>query len=614
MKRLTLTRLLQPGTTSGATWPATVVPGAPDAVEVSGRHLRAGDDYTTTLAVVGYPAEVGAGWLEPLLAYPGRLDVSLHIEPIPPAVAADRLRKQRGRLEASRRSEVGRGGLDDPALDAAAADAAELATRLARGEGRLFRVGLYLTVHGNSPADVAERAAEVRSVAASLLLDLVPATWRQLQGWTTSLPLALDALAMTRTFDTAALAAAFPFTSPDLPTPDTGPGMGVLYGLNLASPGVVVWDRWDRDNYNAVILGTSGGGKSYLAKLDLLRNLYLGVEAFVIDPEDEYLALAEAVGGIIIRPGTPGVRINPLDLPDQHTDQTDAADDAVDEGGNGDVLVRRALFMHTFVEVLLTGADPTAAGLNSLEAAALDVAVLAAYRGKGITMDPRTWRRPAPLLADVTTALTDTGGDAGRGLAARLAPFVSGSFSGMFAGPTTTRPDGHLVVYAIRDLPEELKPVGTLLILDTIWRTLNANAGQVRVRRLVLVDEAWLLLLGYGARFLLRLAKSARKLGAGLTVVTQDVADVLSTDAGRAVVSNAVTQILLRQAPQAIDTVGDAFGLTDGERAFLLSATRGDALLAAGSSRVAFRALASDTEHHLVANTPQFADPSARGK
>jgi type IV secretory pathway VirB4 component len=576
----------------------TILPASPDAVEVDGRFVRVGDDHTATLAVTGYPAEVGAGWLEPLLSYPGRLDVALHIEPVPPAVAADRLRKQRGRLESSRRTDAAKGRLDDPEVDAAAADAAELATRLARGEARLFRVGLYLTMHADTADDLADRVTEVRALAASLLLDVAPATWRQLQGWITSLPLAFDALGMRRVFDTDALAAAFPFTSPDLPTTAGDTGMGVLFGLNLGSAGVVVWDRWAQDNYNAVILARSGAGKSYLAKLDLLRNLYLGVEAFVVDPEDEYLALANAVGGTVIRPGAPGVRINPLDL-------------ALGDGD--DALIRRALFMQTFITVLTAG-DGAApgVGLAPAEAAALDVAVLAAYRSKGITTDPRTWRRPPPLLVDVTQALRSTDA-AGKALAARLHPYVAGSFKGLFDAPTTTAPEGHLVVYAIKDLPDELKAVGTLLTLDAIWRKVSTTSrvGAPGVRRLVLVDEAWLLLrAGLGAQFLFRLAKSARKYAAGLTVVTQDAADVLSTDVGRAVVSNAATQVLLRQAPQAIDAVADAFGLTDGEQAFLLSAGRGHALLACGSSRVAFQGLASDLEHDLVTTGPEFFDRS----
>lgn len=581
MKQFTLRYSRRPAAETGG-----VLPGSPDAVEVGGRSVHVGNDYSATLAVTGYPAEVSAGWLEPILSYPGRVDVALHIEPVPPVIASDWLRKQRGRLESSRRTDAGKGRLDDPELDAAAADAAELASRVARGEARLFKAGLYLTVHAGSDIELTDRVTEIRALASSLLLDLAPATWRQLQGWITSLPLAFDALGIRRVFDTDALAASFPFASPDLPVTAGNTGMGVLYGLNLASAGVVVWDRWAQSNFNAVILSRSGEGKSYLAKLDLLRNLYLGVEAFVIDPEDEYLRIAEAVGGTIIRPGAPGVRINPLDL---------------SAGDGDDALFRRTLFMQTFVAVLTAG-DNAAAALAPEDVPVLDAAVLAAYRRKGITSDPRTWRRPAPLLADVARALAEIG-DAGRPLAARLHPYVAGSFAGLFDGPTTTAPEGHLVVYAIKDLPDELKPVGTLLTLDAIWRKVANSSPDVR--RMVLVDEAWLMLrAGLGARFLFRLAKSARKYGAGLTVVTQDAADVLGTEVGRAVASNAATQVLLRQAPQAIDAVSEAFGLTDGERTFLLSAARGDALLACGNSRVAFHSLASDVEHDLVVTGP----------
>jgi type IV secretory pathway VirB4 component len=569
---------------------ASVLPGSPDAVEVDARFVRVGDSYTTTLAVVGYPAEVGAGWAEPILSYPGLVDLCFHIEPIPPAVAAQRLRKQRGRFESSRRHEATKGRLDDPELDAAAADAAELATRLARGESRLFRVGTYLTVRGTSPQDLADRVVEVRSLAGSLLLETAPMTWRQLQAWVTSLPLGYNALGTRRVFDTDALAASFPFTSPDLPDSASDSGMGVLYGLNLYSPGVVVWDRWAQPNYNAVILARSGEGKSTIAKLDLLRNLCLGVEGFVIDMDDEYLHLAEAAGGVVIRPGAPGVRINPLDLP--------SGDDALHD---------RAQFMHTLLSVMGSGDTAVSAPLPDEQARSLDVAVLAAYRIKGITSDPRTWRRPAPLLADVMAELERTDA-AGSRLAARLHPYVHGSMKGLFDGPTTTAAQGHLVVYALKELPEPLHPVGTLLTLDTIWRTVRANshAGSgPEVLRMVLVDEAWKLLSGgRSGLFLETLAKSARKYGTGLTVVTQDAADVLSTKVGRAVVSNAATQILLRQAAQAIDAVAEAFGLTDGERAFLLNCQRGDALLSAGSARVAFHAQVSAFDHELITTGP----------
>ncbi|GLY98845.1 conjugal transfer protein TraC [Actinoplanes sp. NBRC 103695] len=577
---------------------ATVLPGSPDAVEVGGRSVRVADTYSTTLAVTGYPAEVGAGWAEPILSYPGLVDLCFHIEPIPPVVASQRLRKQRGRFESSRRQDAANGRLDDPELDAAAADAAEMAARVARGESRLFRVGTYLTVRAGSEQELADRVVEVRSLAASLLLDTAPMTWRQLQAWVTSLPLAFDALGMNRVFDTDALAASFPFTSPDLPETAADTGMGVFYGLNLHSPGVVVWDRWAQTNYNAVILARSGEGKSTIAKHDLWCNLLLGVEAFVIDPEDEYLALADKAGGVVIRLGAPEVRINPLDLPP----------------GDDDALGERARFMQTLVTVMGAGDTATSVPLPGDEARSLDIAVLAAYRAKGITTDPRTWRRPVPLLADVMAELERLD-DAGRRVAARLHPYVAGSMKGLFDGPTTTAATGHLVVYALKDLPEQLHAVGTLLTLDTIWRTVRgatASGQRPDVLRMVLVDEAWKLLSGgRGGVFLETLAKSARKYGVALTVVTQDAADVLATKTGRAVVSNAATQILLRQAAQAISAVAEAFGLTDGERAFLLSCQRGDALLTAGSARVAFRAQPDPVESDFILTGP-VAGPAAR--
>jgi hypothetical protein len=589
-RRLTLARLR-----GGAQAPrsAAAMPG-PDSVEVAPRHLRAGDWYAATFAVTGYPAEVGPGWLEPLLTYPGRLDVCLHIEPVPPTVAADRLRKQRARLESGRRAAADKGRLDDPETEAAADDARELAYRIARGEGRLFQVGLYLTVYAATEDELAGEIADVRAAAESLLVTTQPASFRTLQGWATCLPLGVDCLRLRRTFDTAALAASFPFTSPDLPAADParggGPAAGVLYGLNTASSGIVCWDRWSQDNYNSVTVARAGAGKSYLAKLDILRSLYQGVSVAVIDPEDEYARLAQAVGGAHVHLGAEGVRLNPFDLPTVTSPQAARADG----------LLRRAMFLHTFITVL-TGQQPTAA-----ERAALDRAIITTYQRAGITTDVRTWARPAPTLPDLAAVLASGSDLAGQQVATRLVPYTEGTHSALFAGPTTTRPDGHLAVFSLRDLPAELKAIGMLLTLDAVWRRVS-GPGPLQ-RRLVVVDEAWLLMRdGDGAQFLFLMAKSARKRWTGLMVVTQDAEDVLSTGLGRAVVNNSATQILLRQAPQAIDLVADAFHLSAGEREYLLSAPRGHGLLAAGpTARVPFRAEASAFESELCRTDPEF--------
>ena len=674
----------------------------PSSVVTTGNRLRVGDGYAATVFVAGYPAEVGMAWLEPLIGWPGQVDVALHIDPLPTAAAAARLRRQRARLESSRRIDADRGRLDDPLVDAAAADAADLAGLVARGESRLFNVGIYLTVHAPTPEELGEAVAEIRAAAASVLLDTHPATWRHLQGWISTLPLGHDALGMRRVMDTDALATAFPLACPDLPEPlpgDPDVGGGVLYGVNTASGGILWWDRWAQDNHNSVVLARSGAGKSYLVKLDVLRQLYDGVQVHVIDPEDEYVRLAEAVGGTVIRFGVPGVRLNPLDLPPGDT--------------RPDALTRRALFVHTLVAVLLGDQPPPA------ERAALDRAILATYAEAGITHDPATWTRPAPLLQDVVAALTrapehttphpthgkpngrtdgksdvNTDGrseaaiEEGAGhaaavtLAARLAPWTEGSFRDLFDGPTTTRPVGHLVLWSVRHLPDELRAAGMLLALDAIWHDIDtppdvppvatpgvppgvrhdgspvapidpppdrrprvvrpldwlpnsddwlanrqdrlansqtpwwearpsepAPRGRAVQRRLVVVDEAWTLMREReGARFLARMAKSARKRAAGLAVITQDAADLLSSDLGQVVVANAASQLLMRQAPQAIDAVAATFGLTTGEARLLTSAERGQALLLAGPHRVTFQVVASAEEHRLAAGWTDLPD------
>ncbi|MBV9163793.1 MAG: ATP-binding protein [Pseudonocardiales bacterium] len=565
----------------------------PDALTVGARHLEVGGEHVASFAIVGYPREVHPGWLQPLLTYPGRVDVSLHIDPIDPLTAADRLQRQLAKLESGRRHTHEKGQLLDPQVEAATEDAYDLAARLARGEGKLFRLGLYLTVHAPTPQALATEVAAVRSLAASLLMDAKPTTYRSLQGWVTTLPMGLDLIGLRRSFDTSALAASFPFTSPDLPPPDPASlaaPAGVLYGLSIGSPGLVHHDRFALDNHNSVVLGRSGSGKSYLVKLELLRSLYRGVEIAVIDPEDEYTRLSDAVGGTCIPLGAAGVRLNPLDLP-VHTrpDGRRSAPRAA--------LIRRSLFLHTVIAVLI-GEELTAA-----QRAALDRAISATYQRAGITADPRTWSRPTPLLADLAAALAQGEDPTGADLAARLHPFTAGAFSGLFTGATSTRPEGHLIVFSLRELPEELKPIGTLLVLDAVWR--RVTNPMIRRPRLVVVDEAWLLMKQpAGAEFLFRMAKASRKHWAGLTVATQDTADVLGSELGKAVVTNSATQILLRQAPQAIDEIVHTFNLSDGERQFLLSAERGQGLLSTGTQRVAFRAIASCHEHHLVTTDP----------
>ena len=553
--------------------------------------MRIGDGYAATFAVYGYPAEVGPAWLDALLSYPARIDVAIHITPLAPQIAASMLKRQRAKLESTRRLDAEHGKLGDPTVEAAATDAADLADRIARGAAKLFDTGIYITVHARDLNELATVCAGVRSAAASVLLDLVPATFRQQQGWIATLPVGVDPLKMRRVLDTTALAAAFPLASADPAAPAPGQlaePTGVLYGVNTTSAGVLLWNRWAQDNHNSVVLARSGAGKSYFVKLEVLRSLYQGVQVAVVDPEDEYTPLAEHVGGAVVRLGEPGVHINPFDLPAQRA--------------KTNTLQRRAVQVHSLVCVML-GASGRDGPVSETERDALDRAITAAYAGAGITNDPATWGRPAPLLRDLHQPLDADPDPAATALSRRLARWTRGNFAGMFDAATSTQPEGHLVVWSLRHLSDELRGVGMMLALDWIWNTIDTPEpnGRVRQRRLVVVDEAWLLMRdGLGAAFLFRLAKAARKRATGLTVITQDASDVLGSELGLAVVSNAATQVLMRQSAQSIDAVAAAFNLTAGEARLLLAAPRGEGLLVAGRSRIPFRSRASGAEHTLA--------------
>ena len=543
-------------------------PFGPDAIEVGPRAVRIGDGWCASFAIVGYPREVGHGWLEPLTAHPSRLDVALHIEPVPANIAADRLRRQLARLESGRRADAAKGRLGDPDVEVAAEDARELAAGLARGEQKLFRVGLYLTVHARSEKALGAECARVRAVCNSMLLDAQPSTWRTLQGWTSTLPVGVDALGQRRSFDTDALAASFPFASAELSATQRRPlrhrhqrvGAGAVGPLRPGQPQL--------GHPGPLRCGQVLPGQARSPPLPLPRDRGRGGRPRGRVPpagRDRRRRLCPSW-----RPRCPGQPLRPRpgtrrrspagrcsstpSLPCCSAANPTPPRPRRSTGGSSPPTSR-------------SGSPPTPAATPARH--------------------PCSATSQPPSSAD--------GDPAARTLAARLAPFTTGTHRGLFDGPTTTRPDGHLIVFSLRDLPGELKAAGTLLTLDAIWRRVSDPAN--RKRRLVTVDEAWLLMSEpSGAEFLFRMAKSARKHWAGLTVVTQDAGDLLGSPLGQAVIANAATQILLRQAPQSIDTLAEAFGLSAGERAYLLGAARGQGLLAAGVDRVAFTALASAEE------------------
>jgi type IV secretory pathway VirB4 component len=451
-------------------------------------------------------------------------------------------------------------------------------------------------------ADAEELAAEVhavRKLCASMMLEARPASYRQLDAWQACLPLGLDRLAAGRVMDTDPIAASAPFASDELPGPDPispHPPEGVFYGLAPTSNGLVFRDEFAGESYSSLILGPSGTGKSYLVKATLLRSLYRQVhghrvQAITVDPEDEYTPLTEAIGGTVIRVGAPGVRINPLDVPIHERE----------DGGrhaHRDALARRALFIATFISVLLgVELDPTTR-------AVLDEACATAYSRAGIHADdPDTWLRPPPILADLAHTLAEHPDPAGRTLATQLRPYIHGGWSGVFNGHTTTAPTGRLVSWSLREMPGELAAPATLLVLDHIWRQVD-DPTQLRPR-IVVIDEAWRLMkLPIAAEFVQTMAKTFRKRWAALRFASQDVIDVLNTDLGLAIIDNADTTILMRQKPQTIDQLTRLYGLTAGEQSYLLRAGRGEALVITPDHRVAVKILASPVEDELITTDP----------
>ncbi|WP_133884320.1 VirB4 family type IV secretion system protein [Glycomyces sp. NRRL B-16210] len=534
------------------------------------RRVRVGDGWAAALVLVGYPASLSLGWIETLTGAHTRIEVSVHIDNVPSDMAASRLHKRRARLESSRRYAAHRGRLDEPEVDVAAHDAAELADRVARGQARLHRLAVYVTVHAETERDLELACARLRAGASAAMMDVRPATARQLPGLIATVPLGIDPVGATRTVDTETASAVFPFGSADVP--GSVVPASVLYGLNLVSGGPVLWDRWSQENHNSILLAQSGAGKSYLTKCEVLRQLYQGVQVTILDPEDEYSDLAAHVGGSVRRPGGPEVALNPLELRDH---------------SRADALARRCLFVRTVVETLL------GEKLDSAVSACLLETVRVAYTERGITDDPATWAKPVPTLADVVRLLATSSG--GSDLANRIGPYTGpGS---MFAlSENSTEASGPLRIWVLADVPDELRPVVTLMVLDQVTPPVRSDGRW----HLIVVDEAWTWLKEReGAEFIAALAKSARKRLVGLAVVTQDADDVLTSQLGRTVLNNAATQLLMRQAPQAIDTVAEACKLTGAERALVGSARVGEALLLSGETHVAFRACASETEHRL---------------
>lgn len=566
---------------------------APSSIEIHSSYFRLGTKYGRTMYVYGYPRELYTGWLSSIINIDQVIDISMFIYPVDTQVVLTNLRKKVTQLEADMQINSEKGRVRDPGREAALQDAEELRDQLQVGAERFFRFGLYVTVYGDSLDELSFVQHAIETIFGQQLVYSKTASSQQEQGLNVTIPQMADQLQIRRNMNTGAISTTFPFTSADL-TQDSG----ILYGINMHNNGLVIFDRFSLENANMVVFAKSGAGKSFAVKLEALRSMMLGSDILIIDPENEYQKLCDAVGGSYIRLSlSSDTRINPFDLPK-----------VIDSEEAGDALRANLITLHGLLRLMLGGTQVTAQGvpmaaLTPAEEADLDQALIDTYARAGITSDPLTHAGQPPTISDLYDTLLHMG-STGPQLAQRLRKYTSGTFAGIFSQQSNIDINNNMVVFNIRDLEEELRPVAMYIVLSHIW---NITRSQQKKRMLV-VDEAWQLMkYDDSANFLFSLAKRARKYALGLTTITQDVEDFMGSKMGRAIVANSSMQLLLKQSSSAVDVLGDVFKLTEEERKRLANFPVGQGLFFAGQNHVHIQIIASQTETGLISSTPTVA-------
>lgn len=563
---------------------------SPSSIEIHSNYFRLGTKYGRTIYIYGYPRRLYTGWISPLINIDEVLDVSMYVYPVETTVVMKNLRKKVTQLEASYNVNAERGKIRDPELEAAITDAEELRNKLQVGEEKFFRFGLYITVWADSLDELNFVQHKVETLLGQQMIFSKVATSQQEQGMNSTMPQCTDQLQIRRNMNTGAISTSFPFTSADLTQEK-----GILYGINMHNNGLVIFDRFSLENANLVVFAKSGAGKSFAVKLEALRSMMLGTEIIIIDPENEYARLCDAVGGSYIRLSlNSDVRINPFDLPK-----------VVDSEDANDALRANLVTLHGLFRLMLGGNQIGPNGqvipaLTANEEADLDQALIDTYARVGITSDPLTHQSTPPTIINLYDTLLHMGGT-GPQLAQRLRKYTTGTFAGIFSQQSNIDINNPMVVFNIRDLEDELRPVAMYIVLSHIWNVVRSE----QKRRLLIVDEAWQLMQhDDSANFLFSLAKRARKYYLGLTTVTQDVEDFMSTKMGRAIVANSSMQLLLKQSTSAVDILSDVFKLTSEEKKRLSSFPVGHGLFFAGPNHVHLQIIASETEESLITTRP----------
>jgi conjugal transfer ATP-binding protein TraC len=552
---------------------------APQSITVDFNQLKIDDSYYRTYFTSINRRFVDANWLSSMINFDHSSYISMFVYPVESKSTLDDLRRKIAEMEAEISTDMQRGRVVDPSTQAKLEDALSLQDQLVKGIERFFQFSFYITIPAESPSELDATSKQVSSTLSSLLVASTPAILQQGDGFKTTLPTCVDHLMVTRNMDTTSLATTFPFTSSELTSNE-----GVMYGLNEHNGSLIIFDRFSMENANSVVFAKAGAGKSYTVKLEILRSLMFGTEVIVIDPENEYKPLCDAVGGDYINFAFNSThRINPFDL------------SALTQYSDENELNLKIQSLHSLFKVVMGELTPT-------EEALLDRALTMTYKMKGITPEAATQKKTPPLMEDLYKAFIGMEEPQAKSLADRIEKFVKGSFTGIIDQPSNVSLKNPFTVFSVRDLEDSLKPIAIFIILDYIWTKMRRELKK----RILVVDEAWYLMRHEdSASFLYGIAKRARKYFLGLTTITQDVEDFLNTDYGKAIVTNSSIQILMKQSPAAIDKVAQVFYLSEGEKHLLLSANVGEGLFFAGNNHVAVQFVASPDEHQLITTRPQ---------
>jgi len=551
---------------------------APSSIEVSSNSVKINAKFSRTFFILEYPRYLSSGWFSPIINLTGLTDIAIHINPTDTGIALKGLRKKAAQVESQLSDAQQKGQVRDPMLETAFSDIENLRDSLQQAREKLFNVGVYITIYGDSPDELNKLENEVKNILDSKLIVVKPAAFEHLNGFISVLPLGMDKLNIHAPLNSQPVSSFFPFVSLDL-TSDKG----ILYGINRHNNTLVIFDRFSLENANMVIFAKSGSGKSYTTKLEIIRSLMVGTDIIVIDPENEYLTLAQSVGGTVLKISLDSKsHINPFDIPIVPEDEEP-----------GEVLKSHIINLTGLIKLML-------GAISAEEEALLDRAITETYASRDITPDKDFRGTPAPLLSDFRTILE--GMEGGKDMASRLYRFTEGSYSGFVNQPTNINVKNRLIVFSIRDLEDELRPIAMFIILNFIWNLIRSELKK----RIMIIDEAWWMMkYPDSAIFLYGLVKRSRKYYLGITTITQDVEDFLNSQYGRPIITNSSIQLLLKQAPATAESTMKAFNLTETEKNYLLEAGVGQGLFIAGLKRAAIQIVPSYFEDKLITTNPE---------